>query len=74
MTRRGLLAAIALVFAATMPEPLRGEEAGTTTLADVAQASQMANLSDGTGLFGSIEVASASFQGLPQWTRVMAVM
>jgi predicted transglutaminase-like cysteine proteinase len=74
LNRRGLVAAIALVFAAAMPGSSPGGEVGTTTLADVAQASQMANLSDGTGLFGSIEVASASFQGLPQWTRVMAVM
>jgi predicted transglutaminase-like cysteine proteinase len=40
----------------------------------VFQASQTARLTEATGLFGSVEVASNSLEGLPQWTRVLAVM
>ncbi|MHA1599277.1 MAG: transglutaminase-like cysteine peptidase [Alphaproteobacteria bacterium] len=50
--------------------------AGAKTLADVLRASQNASLTatDGTAVFGSVEVRSESLTGLPQWTRVLAVM
>jgi predicted transglutaminase-like cysteine proteinase len=57
-----------------MPGLLQGGEAGSTTLADVVQAGQMASLTEVPGLFGSIELGSDSLQGLPQWTRVLTVM
>ena len=50
--------------------------AGNKTLADVLRASQNASLTttEGTAVFGSVEVRSESLKGLPQWTRVLAVM
>ena len=74
MTRHGRLAAFALLLATAMPGPSRAGEAGSTTLADVVEAGQMASLTEATGLFGSIEMGSGSLQGLPQWIRVLTVM
>lgn len=70
MTRRGLLAASAALFAVIFAGPSVGDAAGDTTLAEVARASEAPQ----DGLFGSAEVRSNSLQGLPQWNRVLAAM
>jgi len=46
------------------------------TLDDVLRASESARLTttEGTDVFGSVEVRSDSLKGLPQWTRVLADM
>ncbi len=71
MTRRGFLAAIAITLAFAIGGPA---SAAAQTLADVVRASRQAELTDGTGLLGSVEVQSDSLQGLPQWTRVLTAM
>jgi len=68
---RGFLAATAVALAFTTAGP---PFAGAQTLADAVRASQQAELTDGTGLFGSAEVQSHSLQALPQWNRVLAAM
>ncbi len=76
MTRRGFLAASAAFLAVTLTGAARSNAAGEKTLADVLRAGQSARLTDteGTAVFGSVEVGSDSLAGLPQWTRVLAAM
>jgi len=76
LTRRGFLTASAALFAVSVSGAASSGAAGKRTLADVVRASQSARLSEteGTAVFGSVEVRSESLTGLPQWTRVLAVM
>ena len=63
--RRFLTSSLALAACASCPAGLRAQ-----SLADFAQAAQ----NQGKGLFGSTEIPSLSFEALPQWRRVLAVM
>ena len=80
MTRRGYIAAFAVLSCLVLSSPLARPAAGQT-LADVARASKavQANVTgqpdrQGGALFGMIEVKSVSLKGLPQWTRVLRGM
>lgn len=76
MNRRGFLTASAALLVLTVTGAVSSAEAGKKTLADVIRAAQSARLTttEGTAVFGSVEVRSNSLKGLPQWTRVLAVM
>jgi predicted transglutaminase-like cysteine proteinase len=77
LDRRRFLAASAALLAVAITGPSRVNAAAEKkTLADLVNASQTARLTDteGTAVFGSLEVRSNSLKGLPQWTRVLAVM
>ncbi len=77
MDRRSFLAASVALLAVAIAGPSRVNAAAEKkTLADVVRASQSARLTttEGTAVFGSLEVRSNSLKGLPQWTRVLAIM
>ena len=76
LTRRGFLIASAALLAVTVTGTASSGAAEQKMFADVVRASQSVRLTttQGTAVFGSIEVRSESLTGLPQWTRVLAVM
>ena len=66
LSRRGFLAGgLALAAGACIPA-----RSSAQSLADFARAAK----SQGDGLFGSTEIASLSFEALPQWRRILAAM
>lgn len=77
LNRRRFLAASIALLATTVTSPSGVSAAAERkTLADLVRASQSARLTapEGTAVFGSVEVRSNSLKGLPQWTRVLAIM